>query len=74
MAESVIRRDPKILGGTPVFSGTKVSIRIVWDHVEEGIRLDEFLDDFPSVLQEQAVAVLDSATAVLLDNTHEGIA
>ena len=74
MAESVIRRDPKILGGTPVFSGTKVSIRIVWDHVEEGIRLDEFLDDFPSVFQEQAVAVLESAAAVLLNNTHEGIA
>ena len=74
MAESVIRRDPKILGGTPVFSGTKVSIRIVCDHVEEGIRLDEFLDDFPSVSQERAVAVLESAAAVLLDNTHEGIA
>ena len=74
MAESVIKRDPKILGGTPVFSGTRVPVRILWDHLEEGIRLDEFLDDYPTVSREQAVAVLESAAGMLLDNTRESIA
>ena len=74
MAESVIKRDPKILGGTPVFSGTRVPVRILWDHLEAGIRLDEFLDDYPTVSREQAVAVLESAAGMLLDNTRESIA
>ena len=74
MAESVIKRDPKILGGTPVFSGTRVPVRILWDHLEAGIRLDEFLDDYSTVSREQAVAVLESATGMLLDNTRESIA
>ena len=42
MAESVTKRDPKILGGTPVFSGTRVPVRILWDHLEAGIALDDF--------------------------------
>ncbi len=74
MAESVIKRDPKILGGTPVFSGTRVPVRILWDHLEAGIRLDDFLDDYPTVSREQAVAVLESAAGMLLDNTRESIA
>ena len=74
MAESVIKRNPKILGGTPVFSGTRVPVRILWDHLEAGIRLDEFLDDYPTVSREQAVAVLESAAGMLLDNTRESIA
>lgn len=74
MAEPVIKRDPKILGGTPVFSGTRVPVRILWDHLEAGIRLDEFLDDYPTVSREQAVAVLESAAGMLLDNTRESIA
>ena len=74
MAESVIKRNPKILGGTPVFSGTRVPVRILWDHLEAGIRLDEFLDDYSTVSREQAVAVLESATGMLLDNTRESIA
>ncbi len=74
MAESMIKRDPKILGGTPVFSGTRVPVRILWDHLEAGIRLDEFLDDYPTVSREQAVAVLESAAGMLLDNTRESIA
>ena len=74
MAESVIKRDPKILGGTPVFSGTRVPVRILWDHLEAGIRLDEFLDDYPTVSREQAVAVLESAAGMLLGNSRESIA
>ena len=74
MAESVIKRDPKILGGTPVFSGTRVPVRILWDHLEAGIALDDFLDDFPSVSREQAVAVMESASEKLLDKTQDSIA
>lgn len=61
MAESLIKRDPEILGGTPVFSGTRVPVRILWDHLEAGIRLDDFLDDYPTVSREQAIAVMESA-------------
>lgn len=73
MAESVINRDPKILGGTPVFSGTRVPVRILWDHLETGIGLDEFLDDYPTVSREQAIAVLERAAEMLLDNSRETI-
>ena len=73
MAESVINRDPKILGGTPVFSGTRVPVRILWDHLETGIGLDEFLDDYPTVSREQAIAVLERAAEMLLDNSYETI-
>ncbi|MEK7671951.1 MAG: DUF433 domain-containing protein, partial [Bacteroidota bacterium] len=58
MAVDVINIDPEILGGTPVFSGTRVPIETLFDHIEEGVPLDEFLDDFPSVTKEQALAVL----------------
>ncbi len=74
MADSVINRDPNILGGTPVFTGTRVPVRILWDHLEAGIRLDDFLDDYPTVSREQAVAVLEIAAGMLLDNTRESIA
>ena len=70
----MINRDPNILGGTPVFTGTRVPVRILWDHLEAGIRLDDFLDDYPTVSREQAVAVLEIAAGMLLDNTHESIA
>ena len=73
MAESVINRDPKILGGTPVFSGTRVPVRILWDHLEAGIGLDEFLDDYPTVSREQAIAVLERAAEMLLDNSRKTI-
>lgn len=53
----VINIDPEILGGTPVFSGTRVPIESLFDHLEDGVSLDEFLDDFPTVSREQAVEV-----------------
>ena len=56
-----ILSDPEILGGTPVFSGTRVPIRNLFDYLEAGDTLDSFLDDFPSVTREQAVAVLEAA-------------
>jgi uncharacterized protein (DUF433 family) len=56
--EQLINRDPDILGGTPVFRGTRVPIKTLFDHLEAGDTLDTFLDGFPSVKREQAVAVL----------------
>ncbi len=61
MVESVINRDPEVLNGTPVFVGTRVPIRILFEHLEAGDSLDVFLKDFPSVTREQATALLDLA-------------
>ncbi len=65
-AAKVIDRNPGILGGTPVFWGTRVPVRILMEHLEAGDRLDEFLDDFPTVKREQAVALLERMTAQLM--------
>ena len=54
----VIHSDPDILGGKPVFVGTRVPVKALWDYIDGGDTLDEFLEDFPSVSREQAVAVL----------------
>jgi len=61
MANNLIRKDPEILGGTPVFEGTRVPIRILFEHLEAGDSLDVFLDDFPSVTREQVTGLLDLA-------------
>ncbi len=63
---AVVRSDPEILGGTPVFAGTRVPIETLFDYLEEGETLDEFLRQFPSVTREQALAVLDTARDSLL--------
>lgn len=55
----VIHSDPDILGGTPVFVGTRVPVKTLMDYLEAGERLDEFLDHFPSVTREQAIAALE---------------
>lgn len=59
MTESSISRDPQILGGTPVFAGTRVPVRILLEHFEAGDRLDDFLEDYPSVSKDQAIDFLD---------------
>ena len=56
----VVHSDPEIPGGTPVFVGTRVPLRNLIDYLEGGESLDEFLDDFPSVSREQAIAALTS--------------
>jgi len=56
---TVVHGDPDILGGTPVFVGTRVPVKSLYDHLEAGDSLDEFLDSFPSVSREQAVAALE---------------
>lgn len=54
---SVVHSDPDILGGTPVFVGTRVPVKTLLDYLEAGDSLDEFLDHFPSVSRKQAIAV-----------------
>ena len=61
----VVHSHPEILGGTPVFVGTRVPLRNLIDYLEHGRSLDEFLDSFPSVSREQAVAALEAAHEVL---------
>lgn len=58
---SPITVDPDIQFGTPVFSGTRVPVESLFWHLESGISIDDFLDDFPSVTREQVVAVLELA-------------
>jgi uncharacterized protein (DUF433 family) len=57
--------DPEIMGGVPVFRGTRVPVRSLFDHLAHGVSLDEFLDDFPYVTREQAVALLRAAQSGL---------
>jgi uncharacterized protein (DUF433 family) len=60
-----INIDPEILGGQPVFKGTRVPVESLFDHLENGITINEFLDDFPGVSKEQVVAVIEIASKLL---------
>ncbi|MBS9387742.1 DUF433 domain-containing protein [Dolichospermum circinale] len=62
----IIHSDPDILGGTTVFTGTRVPIKTLLDYLEAGDSLNEFLDHFPSVTREQAIAALELAKDVLI--------
>ena len=64
----VIHSNPEILGGTPVFVGTRVPFQTLLDYLEAGDPLDEFLDDFPTVTREQAIAALEQAKEALIAN------
>jgi uncharacterized protein (DUF433 family) len=64
--ESVIHSDPEILGGTLVFLGTRVPVRSLFDHLEAGDSIDEFLEGFPSVRRDQVIAVLQASREELL--------
>jgi len=62
----LITRDPDLLGGTPVFAGTRVPVQTLLDYLEHNQSLNEFLDDFPSVSREQAIALLEELRQLLL--------
>jgi len=62
--------DPEILGGTPVFVGTRVPVRVLFEHLEAGDSLEVFLQDFPSVSRALAVQVLEDARAAILADAH----
>ena len=63
---SVVHSDPDILGGTPVFVGTRVPVQALIDYIEGGHSLNEFLDDFPTVTREIAIAAREQAKASLI--------
>ena len=69
-SSSVVHSDPDILGGTPVFVGTRVPIKILFDYLEAGDSLEVFLDQFPSVTRGQAVAALELAREFLAPDAH----
>jgi len=64
--EGVIHSDPEILGGTMVFIGTRVPVQSLFDHLETGDSIDDFLEGFPSVRREQVLAVLEEFRKELL--------
>ncbi len=77
MEQRVINIDPEILGGTPVFLGTRVPVKNLFDYLEEGETMEEFLEDFPSVEKEQVVKLLEisrglveKSSQLLYENTH----
>jgi uncharacterized protein (DUF433 family) len=63
--QAVVHSDPEILGGTPVFVGTRVPVQNLIDYLEAGDNLEDFLKSFPSVTREQAIAVLELAREAL---------
>lgn len=67
-ASSVVHSDPAIMGGSPVFVGTRVPVQALIDYLEGGHPLSEFLEDFPSVKKEQAIAVLEQAREILVSS------
>ncbi len=71
--KNYITLDKEILGGNPVFKGTRVPIETLFFHLEQGISLDEFLEDFPSVTKKQAMAVIEIASTILTSKNIEKI-
>ncbi len=70
MKTQLITVDPEIHSGTPVFLGTRVPVKTLFDHLEAGDSLEVFLDDFPSVSRALAVAVLEQARAALVPDAR----
>lgn len=66
----VIQVDPAILGGTPVFIGTRVPVKLLFDYIEAGESLDEFVRQFPSVRREQATTALEMAREALVSHAR----
>ena len=65
-SHSIVHSDPEISGGTPVFRGTRVPVQSLFDYLEGGETLDQFLDQFPSVSKAQVLAALDPARDSIL--------
>ncbi len=66
----VVHSDPGILGGTPVFAGTRVPVKTLFEYLESGETLDEFLQQFPSVSRDRALAALELARDSVLDRAR----
>ena len=67
MSSQTIVRDPEILSGTPVFKGTRVPVYVLIEHIESGDTLDDFLQGFPTVSRELAIAFLEEAKDRAID-------
>ena len=76
--QDIIQIDKEIMSGQPVFVGTHVPVDSLFDHLEAGISLDEFLDDFPSVTKEQAISLFEIANKMITsqkaDQLYEALA
>lgn len=70
MGSTRVISDPEIVGGAPVFIGTRVPVRILFEHLEAGDSLEVFLEDFPSVSRELAIQVLEDARLALVLAAH----
>ena len=68
-SRNVVQRNPEILGGTPVSIGTRVPVKALLDYLEGGHRLDDFLDDFPTVTREQAINALEEGIQLLVGSS-----
>lgn len=66
MADTVIVKDPEILGGEPVFRKTRVPFQALLDYLEHGKTLDQFLNQFPSVSRNEAIAALEEAKSLIV--------
>ena len=73
MYSKAISRNPDVLGGAPVFSGTRVPIRILMEYLEAGDRLDDFLNSYPTVTRDQAIEVLKTAKMALTVDPEEAV-
>jgi uncharacterized protein (DUF433 family) len=67
MQQPAITRNPEVMGGTPVFRGTRVPVQTLLDYLEAGESIDDFLDGFPSVIRAQVVAFLEQAKDRLVE-------
>ena len=63
----IIHSDPEIMGGTPVFNGTRVPLQNLIDSIEGGESIDDFLEGFPSVRREQVIAVIEAGKFTILE-------
>lgn len=70
MPKPVIQIDPEIQSGAPVFAGTRVPVKNLFDYLEAGDTIDQFLDDFPSVTREQVIAALELARESLVPDAN----
>lgn len=68
MTNSVICRDPEVMGGTPVFCGTRVPLQTLIEYLEAGDSIDQFLEGFPAVTREQVIAFLEEAKDRLVES------
>lgn len=69
--KDIISIDPDVLGGQPVFVGTRVPVESLFMHLEQGVSLNDFLEDFPSVKHEQAIAILELAEKLVSSKNLE---